>query len=81
MRTPIILTHASNETQGLWEAGQAALGIMWGSRGATILDDEAADRAGHFKHGIVSCTIGQTRWDPRCYSLVGWLHHFGEYFR
>lgn len=39
---PDYLTQASNETQGLWEAGQAALGIMWGSRGAAILDDEGA---------------------------------------
>ena len=39
---PDHLTHASNETQGLWEAGQAALGIMWGSRGAPILDDEGS---------------------------------------
>ena len=39
---PDHLTHASNETQGLWEAGQAALGIMWGSRGAAILDDEGS---------------------------------------
>jgi len=39
---PDHLTQASNETQGLWEAGQAALGIMWGSRGAVILDDEGS---------------------------------------
>ena len=39
---PDFLTQASNETQGLWEAGQAALGIMWGSRGAVILDDEGS---------------------------------------
>ena len=39
---PDHLTQASNETQALWEAGQAALGIMWGSRGATILDDEGS---------------------------------------
>jgi ABC-type glycerol-3-phosphate transport system substrate-binding protein len=39
---PDHLTHASNETQGLWEAGKAALGIMWGSRGAVILDDEGS---------------------------------------
>lgn len=39
---PDHLTHASNETQGLWESGQAALGIMWGSRGAPILDDEGS---------------------------------------
>ncbi|WP_170464393.1 ABC transporter substrate-binding protein [Ruegeria arenilitoris] len=39
---PDHLTHASNETQGLWESGQAALGVMWGSRGAPILDDEGS---------------------------------------
>ncbi|MBC6437635.1 MAG: extracellular solute-binding protein [Rhodobacteraceae bacterium] len=39
---PDHLTHASNETQALWEAGQAALGFMWGSRGGAILDDEGA---------------------------------------
>jgi multiple sugar transport system substrate-binding protein len=39
---PDYLSHASNETQGLWEAGQAALGIMWGSRGGAILDDEGS---------------------------------------
>lgn len=39
---PDHLSQASNETQGLWEAGQAALGIMWGSRGGVILDDEGS---------------------------------------
>ncbi len=39
---PDFLTQASNETQAVWEAGQAAMGIMWGSRGAVILDDEGA---------------------------------------
>ena len=39
---PDHLTQASNETQGLWEAGEAALGIMWGSRGAPILDNEGS---------------------------------------
>lgn len=39
---PDHLTQASNETQSLWEAGQAALGIMWGSRGGAILDGEGA---------------------------------------
>ncbi len=39
---PDHLSQASNETQATWEAGQAALGIMWGSRGAVILDDEGA---------------------------------------
>ncbi len=39
---PDHLTQASNETQALWEAGEAALGIMWGSRGAAILDDEGS---------------------------------------
>ena len=42
---PDFLTHASNETQGLWEAGKAALGIMWGSRGAVILDNEGSSEA------------------------------------
>ena len=36
------LTQASNETQAIWEAGEAALGIMWGSRGSPILDDEGS---------------------------------------
>lgn len=39
---PDFLSQASNETQALWEAGQAALGIMWGSRGGVILDDEGS---------------------------------------
>lgn len=39
---PDFLSQASNETQALWEAGQAALGIMWGSRGGAILDDEGS---------------------------------------
>lgn len=39
---PDILTYASNETQALWEAGEAALGIMWGSRGNAVLDDEGS---------------------------------------
>ncbi|THH39101.1 extracellular solute-binding protein [Aliishimia ponticola] len=42
---PDYLTMASNETQAAWEAGQAALGIMWGSRGGAILDDEGATDA------------------------------------
>ena len=39
---PDHLTQASNETQAIWEAGEAALGIMWGSRGSVILDDEGS---------------------------------------
>lgn len=39
---PDYLTQASNETQALWEAGEAALGIMWGSRGAAVLDGEGS---------------------------------------
>ena len=39
---PDLLTYASNETQGLWEAGQVALAIMWGSRGGVVLDDEGS---------------------------------------
>ena len=39
---PDHLTQASNETQAIWEAGEAALGIMWGSRGSVILDNEGS---------------------------------------
>ena len=39
---PDHLSHASNETQGLWEAGKAAMAIMWGSRGGAVLDDEGS---------------------------------------
>jgi ABC-type glycerol-3-phosphate transport system substrate-binding protein len=39
---PDYLSQASNETQATWEAGQAALALMWGSRGATILDEEGS---------------------------------------
>ena len=39
---PDFLTQASNETQALWEAGQAALAIMWGSRGSAVLDAEGS---------------------------------------
>ena len=39
---PDHLSQASNETQGLWEAGEAAIGIMWGSRGGAVLDDEGS---------------------------------------
>ena len=42
---PDHLTQASDQTQGLWEAGKAALGIMWGSRGGVILDDEGSSAA------------------------------------
>lgn len=42
---PDHLTQASNETQALWEAGEAAIGIMWGSRGGVILDDEGSSEA------------------------------------
>lgn len=39
---PDHLTHASNETQALWEAGQVAMAVMWGSRGGAVLDDEGS---------------------------------------
>jgi ABC-type glycerol-3-phosphate transport system substrate-binding protein len=39
---PDHLSQASNETQATWEAGQAAIGFMWGSRGSAILDDEGS---------------------------------------
>jgi multiple sugar transport system substrate-binding protein len=39
---PDYLSQGSNETQATWEAGQAALGFMWGSRGGGILDAEGS---------------------------------------
>jgi maltose-binding protein MalE len=39
---PDHLSQASNETQAVWEAGQAALGVMWGSRASVILDAEGS---------------------------------------
>ena len=39
---PDHLSHASNETQALWESGQAATAIMWGSRGGAVLDAEGS---------------------------------------
>ena len=39
---PDFLTFDSNATGAIWEAGDAALGMMWGSRGAPILDDEGS---------------------------------------
>jgi maltose-binding protein MalE len=39
---PDHLSQASNETQAVWEAGQAALGVMWGSRASVILDNEGS---------------------------------------
>ena len=39
---PDHLSHASNETQALWESGQAAMAIMWGSRGGAVLDAEGS---------------------------------------
>ena len=47
---PDHLSQASNETQATWEAGQAALGIMWGSRGSVILDDEGSTPEGDRQH-------------------------------
>ena len=39
---PDHLSQASNETQALWEGGTVAMAIMWGSRGAAVLDDEGS---------------------------------------
>ncbi|MFY9241181.1 MAG: extracellular solute-binding protein [Roseovarius sp.] len=39
---PDFLTFDSNATAAIWEGGQAALGIMWGSRGGPILDAEGS---------------------------------------
>ena len=39
---PDFLTFDSNATQALWEAGDVAMAVMWGSRGAAVLDDEGS---------------------------------------
>jgi ABC-type glycerol-3-phosphate transport system substrate-binding protein len=39
---PDYLTFDSNSVQALWEAGEVALMLLWGSRGAGILDDEGS---------------------------------------
>lgn len=42
---PDYLTFDSNATAALWEAGELALAIMWGSRGSPILDDTGSTPA------------------------------------
>lgn len=39
---PDFLTFDSNATAALWESGELALAVMWGSRGGPILDDEGS---------------------------------------
>jgi multiple sugar transport system substrate-binding protein len=39
---PDYLTFDSNATAAEWEAGKLALAVLWGSRGAPILDDEGS---------------------------------------
>ncbi len=39
---PDFLTFDSNATSALWESGELALAVMWGSRGSTILDAEGS---------------------------------------
>ncbi|MEO0496779.1 MAG: extracellular solute-binding protein [Pseudomonadota bacterium] len=42
LSNPDFLTYDSNATQAVWEAGDAAIGFMWGSRGKNILDEEGS---------------------------------------
>ena len=42
LSNPDFLTFDSNATGALWESGQLALAVMWGSRGGPILDDEGS---------------------------------------
>ena len=42
LSNPDFLTFDSNASAAIWEAGEAALGFMWGSRAAPILDDEGS---------------------------------------
>jgi ABC-type glycerol-3-phosphate transport system substrate-binding protein len=39
---PDFLTFDSNATAALWENGEAAVSMMWGTRAGTILDDEGS---------------------------------------
>ena len=39
---PDFLTFDSNATGTIWESGEAAIGMMWGSRAEPILDDEGS---------------------------------------
>jgi multiple sugar transport system substrate-binding protein len=48
---PDFLTFDSNATQALWEAGDTALSVMWGSRGGAVLDNEGSSDE------IVSTTV------------------------
>ena len=48
---PDFLTFDSNATQALWEAGDVAMAVMWGSRGAAVLDDEGSSA------DVVSSTV------------------------
>ncbi len=45
LSNPDFLTFDSNASAAIWEAGDAALGFMWGSRAAPILDDEGSSEA------------------------------------
>ncbi|WP_299750125.1 extracellular solute-binding protein [uncultured Boseongicola sp.] len=51
LSNPDFLTFDSNATQALWEAGDVAIGQLWGSRATGMLDDEGSNEA------IVSNTI------------------------
>lgn len=42
LSNPDFLTFDSNATAAIWEAGNAAIGYMWGSRATPILDDEGS---------------------------------------
>jgi len=42
LSNPDYLTFDANATTSLWESGQVAMAVMWGSRGTTILDDEGS---------------------------------------
>lgn len=39
---PDFLTYDSNSSGQAWETGKAALGVMWGSRGSALLDDQGS---------------------------------------
>ena len=42
LSNPDLLTFDSNASGAIWEAGDAALGFLWGSRASSIMDDEGS---------------------------------------
>ena len=72
---PAFLSQASNETQATWEAGEAALGIMWGSRGGAVLDDEGSTMEVTSNTILAGAPTAGGGGYPCGNPVVGWDHH------